>query len=321
MERIGFKKIDLLYQLNNENIISDLLFFDTLYIDFTPNEIIKLLQRIDKVTSSNNCELFIEKLKHIYELVDSGLIILGYPTGINETSYPGKIPIPRETMDILGEVETRNLAYMKKLDAEITKENLDSILQLDRETGQYLCYLESYIYNYRFGYNCTPLLNNDNVLKNLNISSLGLSKKEMVTSVILNHLPVISTDVGISQLREFKNDQDARNKFLAIRNFMIELSKKPFSIHEMYEHIEYLLNEYEKQLRLHTKDINYTSWQNFLITTMEVVEDIANKKFSSAVKKIIGIENKEIELLKAEQNFAGREVAYIHKIKTELGAK
>lgn len=301
MERIGLRTMCGRLFLNNELLIKDTLLFDKIILH---NQSVMPITSAFKLHAQYKRKVE-EANKKIDELLENGLIEMFEPKNFDK--YDDEIEdIGFETVGVINTyTET-----ISKLDTS-KPDTVDVILDIDAEVTDYNTRLWALRYS---DAECTPLL-----MTNLMSKSKSEQNRQDTLSVILNNIPTISSDISISQLREFKADQDAKDKFLALRNFMITLSKESLTEFEMHERVEYLLNEYKQQLKLHKAKLEHSTLETILITTAEVLENIAQLKFSTALKAMLDVDKKHIELLEAERNFVGREVAYIHKIKTDLG--
>jgi|GEM_PF-3785015 len=312
MKRIALKDFSTAVLLANaDSLLSEILLFDLIYYDASllnkRRQFINMLGFDD----TKKREL-VSTYNKIDDLTKHGLI---KPVNINLIKPDVKHPY---VLEVQNEIKRFELELYKDVDfqnIENKKKWIVDIIIAELSMSESLVRLKSALYN---NGNCTPILSiSDNPIFSDHIEK---SKHDTV-HVILNNIPTISPNISITQLKEFKADNDAKDKFLALRNFMISLSKETMTENEMHERVEYLLNEYEQQLKLHKAKLERSTLETILLTTAEVAENAVRLKFSTALKAILDINKKQIELLEAERKFNGREVAYIHKIKTELGDK
>jgi hypothetical protein len=137
--------------------------------------------------------------------------------------------------------------------------------------------------------------------------------KSDVIRLVLNSLPVPDELTPWEYIIEYRSDPDSYGKFLALRNWMSEISRQNLPAHEVEDKLEYLLYEYRKQLELHKIKAHRGTLEAIVIASAEFLEDIANKKFTKLAQGLFTAKQKQIELLEGELTAAGREVAYIVK--------
>ncbi|RDI15893.1 hypothetical protein [Flavobacterium sp. AG291] len=139
-------------------------------------------------------------------------------------------------------------------------------------------------------------------------------KNSAVYSILTNKIPT-PTDFNYLQLSELKSDPDFKLKSYRLRNWINEVSKENLSTKEIEQKLEYLLEEYTQQFLLHKMKYTLSSFESFITLTADTIENLARLKFGAVAKTIFDIQKSDIAFLEAETNFAGREVALIHKIK------
>lgn len=329
--RIGLKYIDSLYYfMDDENIIPSILLFDKVVVIHGPWESTESYNKLLK-----NPQKTIFKKKKIDELENAGLIesitskdeegsdfVKLYNENQLKINYGShdKIKVLTEEVKLIQDAMSR----MKEFNALVNKLHdekeieqqpvtLGQLLWQERLLNDALNREKAYVRNLSDVSQWIPLIRHYETVKS------SQNSYDKCISVVLQNIPTISTDVTITQLKEFKADNDAKNKFMALRNFIVSLSKEPLSTIEINERLNYLLNEYEFQLNLHKSKLERSSLQTFVVATAEILENLATLKFSSAMKSIFHFSNADIKLQEAELGFTGREIAYIHKIKTKLG--
>lgn len=161
---------------------------------------------------------------------------------------------------------------------------------------------------------------NENIQSVLNYSIKTPFKDKLTTSgevlsVILNNYPVISSDIPIRELIDFKNDDETKYRYKMFRDFINQLSKGNLNKSEIEDRIEYLLSEYEKQLKVYRLKYSYSSLEAIVIPIIEFIENVAKLNWSKAAKGLFAIGKSEIDFLQSELNFKGREVSYLHLLK------
>lgn len=143
--------------------------------------------------------------------------------------------------------------------------------------------------------------------------------QSQILDLVINNFPIIAPSTTWEQIVEFKRDPDSKGKYLELRNWINEVSKSNMPIHEVQEKLEYLLNKYERHMELHKMKFNKSTLELVVISSLEMLENIARLKFSKLTKTMFAFRESEIALLEAELKSPGNELAYISNIKTQFG--
>jgi hypothetical protein len=135
--------------------------------------------------------------------------------------------------------------------------------------------------------------------------------KTHVINIMLEALPLPDESVSWEQILEYRADPDSYSKFLALRNWMNDISQTRLSAVEIEQKLEYLLDEYQQHMRLHRMKTKLGTLETLITTTAEFLEDFANKRFSKVAKALFKTKHQQIELLEAELSAPGKEVSYL----------
>ena len=114
---------------------------------------------------------------------------------------------------------------------------------------------------------------------------------------------------------------ETRRKFLALRNWMIDISKGNYSTRELSDKYDYLYSEYDTHLKRHRLKTNLGVIKSFVITSTEILENIAKLNFSNALKTGFEIFEKSSKLSEVKANAPGKEVGYIYDIEQNFNKK
>ena len=71
------------------------------------------------------------------------------------------------------------------------------------------------------------------------------TEKHEVIDVVIKTLPIPDETTSWEQIIEYRNDADARSKFLALRNWMSEVARAKLTPVEIEEKLEYLIDQYQ----------------------------------------------------------------------------
>jgi len=140
-----------------------------------------------------------------------------------------------------------------------------------------------------------------------------------VLEVILEKLPVPNEDVEWRQIIEYRADPDSSQKFTALRVWMQDIARKDYSKNEIEDRIEHLINEYENHLKLHKLKFESCKASIMVTTPLEILENLVKFKWSQIGKALFSFKEKQFDLMEAEMNAPGKEVAYILKANEKFG--
>lgn len=313
MKTIGVTTFDPWYYIDERPLINDLIYFDHLVYE-TP-----VLESNEKFCSSfpGGAIKFKEKLSEIETLEKAGLVTRYVHE--NYKSLPNSVK-PKEyykntfksielSGDFLNEIKTNpkasdSLGLMAKF------------LQRYRDCTDFDSRAHSALLNAVHEDNYFP------ICRSTESANLFTDNNDRITTTIrtvLKKFPVIENTDEIEKLIEFKQDSDTQLKLSRLRNWVLEISKSNFTEKEIQQKMEYLLKEYSHQLELHKLKYNLGAMEIFLVTTAELVENIARFKFSKAAKAVFDINRKDILLLEQEEKMTGKELALIHNLRNKNG--
>jgi len=148
-----------------------------------------------------------------------------------------------------------------------------------------------------------------------------IGKEYEVLEVVLKKFPAINDSVSWEQLIDFKSDSDSKRKFLALRNWMIEISKGNYTSMEIGEKLDYLYAEYESHLKRHNLKTNFGVIKTFAITSSEKLEDLVRIKRSKAIKTGFELFEKKSRLTSIESNAPGKEIGYFYDVEQRFKKK
>jgi hypothetical protein len=329
MSKIGIFDIDHLYLLGDEKSIkSDILLFDKIY--FIYNE-----SRLNSIAIPSELNNRIRnRMAEIEELEKHGLITyVPDPFQINKFLSESNIgslaslgiDVQRNQQLKINFTEQDNIiiSSARKQDDQFyndtmndmnldlsTKNNFLKYWNKDRFVRQFVVrILSSHFRKSDPDTDYIPIIRGQ--LNELYVNEND--KKAQVIKVISNKMPFVDESISIQALKDFKNNEDSRRKYFALRNFINDLSRKEFSQAEMNERIEELLNDYEEDLKKHRIKYNLNAIETIVITTGYILENLIKLKFGELAKMFFTYKKEGIKLLEEELNLEGKEIAYINK--------
>ena len=152
-----------------------------------------------------------------------------------------------------------------------------------------------------------PLLQNDNVI------GVDPFYKSKVLEVVLEKLPIPDENIEWQRIIEYRSDPDSQGKFNELRVWMQDISRKDYTKDEIEERIKYLMHEYESHLKLHKLKYSHGTIRILVTTSLDVLENAVKLKWGTVAKSLFSLKEKEYDLLQADMNAPGKEVAYLTK--------
>lgn len=138
----------------------------------------------------------------------------------------------------------------------------------------------------------------------------GATKTDVI-DVVLKSLPVPDDLVAWEQILEYRSDPDARGKFLALRRWMNKIARENISVKEIQDELEFLIHEYQSNLKLHRMKVNSQTWQAILIAHADFIPNLVKLKWGDIAQSLFTLKHRRIALMELELTAPGNEVAYI----------
>lgn len=298
MKTVGVISIDPWFVLDDsDSLLNDLAYFDELVYDMRAREGLEMFCR----TLPKGGKIFEAKLREIEALENAGLI-----TNFNSLKIQNK------------KLDNKSLSYLKKT-IELasgflqTKKQGDEMftdfLNIFREAGQLTSRVNSIELNDQSTDHYIPVFRGNYH----NFSAEEMDSISTVLSVVIRKFPFIVSNFDLDRFIEFKSDNDTKLKMSRLRDWSLDMSKKKYSVKEIEQKIDYLLQEYCKQLEIHKLKYELGTMETLVTTSLEVAENIAKLNFSKAAKVLFDIGKQDINLLESENKILGKEVAIIQK--------
>lgn len=139
------------------------------------------------------------------------------------------------------------------------------------------------------------------------------ANKSDIAQIALRALPVPDYSTSWEQILEYRTDPDSQSKFLALRHWMSEVARAELTPAEVEEKLEYLLDQYQRHLKLHRMKTNVGTLETVVTTGAEVLGDLVSFKWGKAAEAMFSLRRRKVALLEGELTAPGNEVAYILK--------
>ena len=145
------------------------------------------------------------------------------------------------------------------------------------------------------------------------MAKLPQSHKNHVMQIVMKNLPLPDNMTPWEQIVDYKNDPQSQKNLLALKMWIKKISSDKQTAQEIQEEIEWLMNEFEKNMQLHKMKSNVETVETIVKIPLDLLENVVKLKFSKLLEPIFSIKKRQISLLEAEMNAPGREIAYVLK--------
>jgi hypothetical protein len=137
--------------------------------------------------------------------------------------------------------------------------------------------------------------------------------KTDVLQIVVDNLPTPNESTPWEQIIEYRSDPDSRSRFLALRHWMSEVARAQLTPAEVEEKLVYLVDQYQKHMKLHRMKTNVCTFETIVTTGAEVLGDLVSFKWGKAAQALFSLKKRQVALLEGELTAPGNEVAYIVK--------
>jgi hypothetical protein len=145
------------------------------------------------------------------------------------------------------------------------------------------------------------------LLSNMKSLKTSDTEKTEVIQIVLNALPVPDDSTPWEGILDYRSDPKSKKKISELRHWMNKFAEGKLTVTEAKDEIEYLLNEYEKHLRLHkikTRTI-------LMGVILQFGAAYLDKKVGPIATGIATYLLGQVGLLEGEAKAPGKEVAYL----------
>lgn len=143
-------------------------------------------------------------------------------------------------------------------------------------------------------------------------------RREEVMRIILGFMPTPDRSTSLERIIDFRSDPDSRRKFVALKNFINDIGRSNLQRNEILDRIEWLINEYKAHSDMHKLRYGRSSLEILVTTTANTIENIVRLKVGKAIQGLFDVQRQRADLLKAELETPGREIAYLIKVQDQF---
>lgn len=145
------------------------------------------------------------------------------------------------------------------------------------------------------------------------LSNIPNSNKSDVAQIIMDKLPLPNDETPWEQIIDYRNDTETQSQLLSLRRWISKISSQNLPPAEIEEEFESLTNDFQKHMNFHKMKANTETLEVMVKAPLEIIENLVKLKFSKIPEPLFALKKRQINLMEAELNAPGREVAYMIK--------
>ena len=139
------------------------------------------------------------------------------------------------------------------------------------------------------------------------------TRKADIAQIVINNLPLPDGTTSWEQIIDYRNDPENQKSFLTLKRWIRKISTEELSKGEIEEEIKWLMNEFQNHMKVHKIKTNTETLEVIVKAPLEIIENLIKLKFSKIPEPFFALKKRQINLMEAELNAPGREMAYIIK--------
>lgn len=139
------------------------------------------------------------------------------------------------------------------------------------------------------------------------------SSQRDVIKIVINNLPLPSNETPWEQIVDYRNDPENQKNLLDLRRWIRNITTENLSRIEVSDQIEWLLNEFQKRMKLHKMKANTETLEVIAKVPFDLIENLIKLRISKIPEPLFALKKIQLSLMEAELNTPGREMAYIIK--------
>lgn len=139
------------------------------------------------------------------------------------------------------------------------------------------------------------------------------SNKSDVAQVVINRLPLPNNETPWEQIIDYRKDSETQKLLSSLRRWISKTAKQNLPPLEIEEEIESLINDFQEHMKLHKMKANTETVEVLVKLLPETIENLIKLRFSKLPEPLFVFKKRQINLMEAELNTPGKEMAYIIK--------
>lgn len=141
-----------------------------------------------------------------------------------------------------------------------------------------------------------------------------------VVQIVLKELQAPGGNHGFEDVVAFRDEAREQGLIQSLRVWMNGMAAGTLTPVEVTDVLADLTSRYDRALHLEKRSKATSVVETVVVTTAEVAESLVKFQWSKLARKLFTVRHHRIDLMKAEANLPGREVAYIVKARDTFGA-
>lgn len=141
------------------------------------------------------------------------------------------------------------------------------------------------------------------------------SQKSEAAQIVITKLPLPNNETPWEQIIDYRNDTKNQKNLLNLRRWIRKISAENLSPVEIEEELEWLINEFQGHMELHKIKANTETLEILIRAPFELIENLIKLNLSKIPEPLFSLRKVQLNLMEAELNAPGKEIAYIIKTK------
>lgn len=290
---------------NFYDIKRDLLLYDKVGV-FSPERVLQQIQDYKYLYSKFQQEQLENAFNEINYLIEKEYFIDHKQIiGVKET----KVEISEKDKE-LAEVTMGLRVKLDKMDKTLISDRIKAHMEWDELNTRLWCSIANNVDETK---HCIAGLNN---YYSYDLPSENKSKAYDIVHKML-HLP--SDDTPWEKIFDFKNDNEAKLKMYALRDWINDLPNE-IKYHELTDKINHLQYEYSESLRRHKIETRLTKVKTLVTAIPKALSELIRLKFDKSVEALFDVSEQFVNFQKFEErnNLKGNELAYITHVNNKF---
>ena len=139
-----------------------------------------------------------------------------------------------------------------------------------------------------------------------------------VLKIEIGALPLPVEHVPWQQLIDYRNDPEIKGNFLLIRDWVSEVARGSFTLDQVEETLEYLVNRFRRGLEVHGINSTTMGLVAYVVTNPEFLQTLAGAGPEWGTRALFSVEPLKIGLLEGESTSPGSAVAYLMEVNPDF---
>ena len=139
-----------------------------------------------------------------------------------------------------------------------------------------------------------------------------------VVHLVIRALPMPSESHSLEDLLHFRKAMASEGLVQSLRVWMDDVASGRTTVVEAGDKLEDLVARYERALQLERMRVHSGMVETLVVTTAQIAESLAKMRWSKLAKGLFDVRRKKVDLMRAEMQLPGRELAYISRAREKF---